>query len=91
MSGAWLCRKVRHPVEGGPLKRDPRCHVSIHGPYLGTCCITIHSRHFRPSVVCKMSAISRRFERDLIPYALETDWPVGAAGFEPLHLEIRIC
>jgi hypothetical protein len=22
-------------------------------------------------------------------YALETDWPVGAAGFEPLHLEIR--
>ena len=24
-----------------------------------------------------------------IPYALETDWPVGAAGFEPLHLEIR--
>ena len=29
------------------------------------------------------------FERDPIPYALETDWPVGAAGFEPLHLEIR--
>src|SRR3954449_12835443 len=27
-------------------------------------------------------------ERDPIPYALETDWPVGAAGFEPLHLEI---
>ena len=26
---------------------------------------------------------------DPIPYALETDWPVGAAGFEPLHLEIE--
>jgi hypothetical protein len=39
--------------------------------------------------VCEMSAISRRFERDLIPYALETDCPLGAAGFEPLHLEIR--
>ena len=29
------------------------------------------------------------FERDPIPYALDMDWPVGAAGFEPLHLEIR--
>ena len=27
----------------------------------------------------------RGWERDPIPYALETDWPVGAAGFEPLH------
>jgi hypothetical protein len=25
-------------------------------------------------------------KRDPIPYALETDWPVGAAGLEPLHL-----
>jgi hypothetical protein len=24
-------------------------------------------------------------------YALETDWLAEAAGFEPLHLEIRIC
>jgi hypothetical protein len=31
------------------------------------------------------AAISRHFERDPIPYALETDWPVGAGGFEPLH------
>src|SRR6476659_8876918 len=37
----------------------------------------------------RSAAISRHFERDPIPYALETDWPVGAAGFEPLHLEIR--
>src|SRR6476659_9496801 len=30
------------------------------------------------------------FERDPIAYALETDWPVGAGGFEPLHrCEIR--
>ncbi len=28
--------------------------------------------------------------RDPIPYALETDWPVGAAGFEPLHIRIGI-
>jgi hypothetical protein len=41
----------------------------------------------RPNVVCEMSAISRRFERDLIPYALETDCPLGAAGFERSHLE----
>ena len=26
-------------------------------------------------------------ERDPIPYALETDWPVGAAGVELPHLE----
>jgi hypothetical protein len=31
-------------------------------------------------------AIMRHFERDAIPYALETDWPLGAEGFEPLHL-----
>jgi hypothetical protein len=30
-------------------------------------------------------------KRDPIPYALETDWPVGAAGFEPLHSRIGIC
>ncbi len=27
---------------------------------------------------------------DSIQYALETDWPVGAAGFEPLHSGIGI-
>ncbi len=25
-----------------------------------------------------------------IPYSLETDWPVGAAGFEPLHLGLQL-
>jgi hypothetical protein len=34
--------------------------------------------------------VSRHFERDPIPYALETDWPVGAAGFEPLHLGLQL-
>jgi hypothetical protein len=33
--------------------------------------------------------LSSHFERDPIPYALETDWLAGAAGFEPPHLEIR--
>ena len=37
------------------------------------------------------AAISWHFERDSIPYALETDWPVGAAGLEPLHIRIGIC
>ena len=37
----------------------------------------------------RAASISWHFERDSIPYALESDWPVGAAGFEPLHLEIR--
>jgi hypothetical protein len=32
----------------------------------------------------------REFERYPIPYALETDWPVEAAGFEPLHFKIGI-
>jgi hypothetical protein len=32
----------------------------------------------------------RHFERDAIPYALETDWPLGVAGFEPLHFRIGI-
>ena len=40
--------------------------------------------------MCEMSAISRRFERDLIPYALETDCPLEAAGFEHLHSRIGI-
>jgi hypothetical protein len=46
-------------------------------------------RRRRPSPYERNAAISWHFERDPIPYALETDWPVGAAGFEPLHLEIR--
>ena len=40
----------------------------------------------RPSPYERNAAISRHFERDPIPYALETDWPVGAGGFEPLHI-----
>ena len=34
------------------------------------------------------AAISRHFERDPIPYELERDWPVEAAGVEPLHQEL---
>jgi hypothetical protein len=29
-------------------------------------------------------------KRDPIPYALETDWPVGARGFEPLRIRTRL-
>src|SRR3954447_9098889 len=43
-------------------------------------------RRRRPSPYERNAAISRHFEREPIPYALETDWPVEAAGFEPLHL-----
>ena len=31
----------------------------------------------------------RGISRDLIPYALETDWPLEGGGFEPLHFGIR--
>jgi hypothetical protein len=34
---------------------------------------------------------TRISNRRPIPYALDTDWPVGAAGFEPLHIRIGIC
>ena len=33
----------------------------------------------------------RSAQRDPIPYALETDWPVGAGGFKPLHFRIGNC
>jgi hypothetical protein len=33
---------------------------------------------------------SRRANGHPIPYALETDWLAGVAGFEPLHLRIEI-
>jgi hypothetical protein len=44
----------------------------------------------RPAVAPRAGLWSspQHFERDPIPYALETDWPVGVAGFEPLHLRI---
>ena len=46
--------------------------------------------HTETSPYVRNATISRHFERDPIPYALETDWPVEAAGFEPLHLRIGI-
>jgi hypothetical protein len=33
----------------------------------------------------RVGDVKRHFERDAIPYALETDWPLEAGGFEPLH------
>ena len=46
-------------------------------------------RRRRPDPYERNAAISWHFERDPIPYALETDWPVEAGGFEPLHFGIR--
>ena len=43
-------------------------------------------RRRRPDPYERNAAISWHFEHDPTPYALETDWPVGAAGFELLHL-----
>ena len=42
-------------------------------------------RRRRPDPYKRNAAISWHFECDPIPYALETDWPVGAAGLAPLH------
>ena len=44
-------------------------------------------RHTETSPYVRNAAISWHFERDPIPYALETDWPVEAAGFEHTHLK----
>ena len=46
--------------------------------------------HTETSPYVRNAAISRHFERDPIPYALETDWPLEAGGFEPLHFRIGI-
>jgi hypothetical protein len=35
------------------------------------------------------SAISWHFGRDRIPYALETDWPVGHVGLEPANIILK--
>ena len=46
-------------------------------------------RSRRPGPYERNAAISWHFEHDPIPYALDTDWPVGAAGLEPPHLGIK--
>ena len=45
----------------------------------------------RDSNLCiSKNQICWHFERNSISYALETDWPVEGAGFEPLHSGIEI-
>ena len=39
----------------------------------------------------RLAAAKCHARRRRIQYALETDWLVGAAGFEPLHIRIGIC
>ena len=43
--------------------------------------------HAKPNL--RNGAWARRFERHSNVNAHKPDWPAGAAGFEPLHLEIR--
>jgi hypothetical protein len=85
---------------GGAGSRSPPVENADGGLERRHQTIRLRDRHWipRPSPVSgggdqvlmnENAAISWHFERDPIPYALETDWPVGAAGFEPLHLEIR--
>jgi len=67
-------RKTRH--QNIPLRdsnRKPTFVASFRTPRL--------------NAYLRNAAISRRFERDPIPYALETDCPLEAAGFEPPHQE----
>ncbi len=45
--------------------------------------------HTETSSYLRNLAVPRGFLATFICDAFETDWPVGAAGFEPLHLEIR--
>jgi hypothetical protein len=40
------------------------------------------ARRRRPDPYGRDAAISWHFERDPIPYALETDWPLGHIGVE---------
>jgi len=47
-------------------------------------------RRRRPSPYERNAAISRHFERDPISYALETDWPVGAADHAKSRIRSRI-
>jgi hypothetical protein len=42
-----------------------------------------------PRASASWSLVVPRVVRDPIPYALEADWPVGAAGLEPPHLGIK--
>src|SRR6185436_3613989 len=77
---------VTPPVVGAPRNETPKCRprrqwaeIPLRSP--------VSAHRDRPYV--RNAANYQHFERDPIPYALETDWPVGAAGFEPLHLRIR--
>ena len=66
----------------GPAQRLAfRRFLDFFGEALRTA--TVNSKVFQLSPAFSFSR-SWHFERGPIPYALETDSPVGAAGFEPL-------
>ena len=101
-STGWIA-----PALPGALIRSPRQHGRVVSPALRSramrvpfcegssfppgCALVIGS--YSPDCCCSWSnaAISRHFERDPIPYALETDWPVGAAGVRTSAYRIGIC
>jgi hypothetical protein len=70
------------PVSSSPLsqKRDTEMSPSETGHCNLTSAANFRIRRRGPY------ARNAAIERDPIPYALETVWPVGAGGFEPLHL-----
>jgi hypothetical protein len=65
-------------IEGGhPFRQDP--HPIVSNPCLCD------------SECSGSDSQMRKFESRMpIPYALETDWPVGVAGFETLHFRIGV-
>jgi hypothetical protein len=51
----------------------------------------MHPKHVDPfGTVLPGILLLLRSPRDPIQYALETDWPLEAGGFEPLHFRIGI-
>ncbi len=92
-----LLRQLRHwPDNEMSRARGPaRCRCVFHLRFSGGNRVSAPHRPTR-GTMRRVIGPSRRqaFEPsimscDPIPYALETDWLAGAAGFEPLHLEIR--
>src|SRR6476469_1174145 len=71
-------------AEGTPLERRNQT-IRLRDRHWNPAAIASFRRR-RPDPYERNAAMSWHFERDPIPYALETDWPVGAGGFEPLHL-----
>jgi hypothetical protein len=72
-------------IVGGAVScRSRRCAVSKYSEAKVTKARAALSGRYE-----RNASISRHLERDPIPYALETDLPVGVGGFEPLLFKMR--